>query len=72
MENLTEYEKKEVMSNLWRMVDSMVNICILWEQKTEAMDKILCDNFPFDKSFDEMLHAVMYWKDTAEENLEKM
>ncbi len=65
-----EYKKQmgERMNNLINAIEDLVD---LFEEEDFECNDYIQDNYPFEKSFDEYLIAVMDWRDSTLENLEK-
>ena len=66
----TEYKKQmeERMNNLINAIEDLEN---LFEEEDFECNDFICDDYPFEKSFDEYLIPVMDWRDATMKNLEK-
>lgn len=66
--NKRERQKREKIRNgVKQLEEAMEQICVTWEslEDTEFVD----ENYPFDKSFEEVLIRVSEWKHSIEEKL---
>lgn len=50
---------------------AMLNLSIKWDE-FDGMEEILCDGYPFDKSFDEQVWDVFAWVERLNEHHTKM
>lgn len=50
---------------------AMLNLSIKWE-KFDGMDDILCDGYPFEKSFDEQVYEMSSWIERLTEHHDRM
>lgn len=58
------HELIELVKTLDNMIDNMKKISQMWEVSEEARH-VLEDQYPFADSFDEILRAVMEWRDSV-------
>lgn len=66
LENYTEVnaqtEKDVSLELLDNMIDSMSKLLLHWTEAGHENDLFLCEDYPFDTSFDEMLQKYVHWR----------
>lgn len=50
---------------------AMLNLSIKWE-KFDGLDEVLCDGYPFEKSFDEQVYEMSSWIERLTEHHDRM
>lgn len=66
-----EEYKKQMKLRLFNFIEAYSDLEALFERDEFECNDFICDDYPFEKSFDEYLIAIMDWKNSIEENLEK-
>lgn len=59
-------KNNELIESLNNLCEAFYNVLNVIESDDKYLD-VICNGYPFELSFDEMMHEVMSWRDTVEE-----
>jgi hypothetical protein len=63
-------KNNELVESLNNLCEAFHNVLNVIESDNNYLDMI-CNEYPFELSFDEMMHEVMNWRDAVEEKIER-
>lgn len=63
-------KNNELVESLNNLCDAFHNVLNVIESNDSYLN-VICNEYPFDLSFDEMMHEVMSWRDAVKEVVEK-
>lgn len=59
-------KNNELIESLNNLCEAFYNVLNVIESDDKYLN-VICNGYPFELSFDEMMHEVMSWRDTVEE-----
>ena len=66
-------EKDFILKKVNKLLNAVSDLEAIFERyDEEEVDDLISEQYPFDKSFEEMLHAVINWRDTIAEKVNSM
>lgn len=63
-------KNNELIESLDNLCEAFRNVLNVIEDNDEYLD-VICNGYPFELSFDEIMHEVMSWRDAVKEVVEK-
>lgn len=63
-------EKKFLAHKIWQLAEAFANLGDKFDSfDEEEVDDLISEDYPFDKSFDEMIFKVLEWRDTVSDKV---
>lgn len=64
---ITTHQREKMQQLLAEFADLAREITIAWEQCDNELQDDLCDEYPFEKSFDDVAYNIRTWSQTLNE-----